>query len=133
MSIFGKNWEFAPDGTYPDKTNEDEEGYTDRTVCEACCKPSATCKCTPQSLLPPLALAEVVKVLEFGAKKHSPHGWRDNSHGTDIGAFNRHHDTFMANSDIRDPESGLHPLAHAICRLMFMLDRELESKEHTVT
>ena len=82
-----------------------------------------------ESLLPPLAIAEVQKVLEFGAEKYSPWGWRTaNTNEDDMEAAERHSD-FWQNGGNHDHESNLNPLAHAIARLMFILDRDLEANK----
>jgi len=103
----------------------DEESYTDRTVHEACGKPDATCKCPSNSLLPPLALAEVQKVLEFGAKKYSPHGWKtENTTEGDMAALKRH----LASYDDKeryDHETTLHALSHLVARALFVIERDL--------
>jgi len=76
-------------------------------------------------LLPEKALTEVIKVLEFGSRKYSPHGWKTNGDEDDYEAANRHIH-FWSEGGNHDHESNLRPLAHAICRLAFILDRELE-------
>lgn len=85
-----------------------------------------------EDLLPPLALAEIRKVLEYGAEKYSPWGWRDNSDEDDFAAANRHIAQFCLNRiggqherNEHNEESGLHHFAHSITRQIFILDREL--------
>ena len=80
------------------------------------------------ALMPPLAELEVVKVLSFGADKYSPDNWRKvdpirygDAAGRHINAHRR--------GETADAESRLHALAHAICCLMFQLEKELESEQ----
>lgn len=75
------------------------------------------------NLLPWVALAEVVEVLTFGAVKYAPENWR---HVADpinrySAAALRHISAFMRGEE-RDPETGLHHLAHATCCLLFLLE-----------
>ena len=102
--------------------------------CDDCSSLDAMCKETPgstwervkESLLPPLALAEVERCLQHGAEKHSPWGWKDNTTADDWAAFHRHLPAW-GRGEKHDHESNLHPLSHVVCRLMFILDRELEA------
>lgn len=72
-------------------------------------------------LLPPEALAEVQRVLEFGAAKYEPHNWRKGMAWRRLlGAVFRHLFAFAAGED-KDPESGLSHLAHASCCILFLL------------
>lgn len=71
------------------------------------------------SLLPWDAAGEVVRVLMFGAKKYGASNWvkgMDWTRMTD--AATRHMTAWLAGED-RDPESGIHHLAHACCCLLF--------------
>lgn len=77
-------------------------------------------------LLPPRALLEFVLVLTFGAKKYTANGWK-----AVVGwrwryarAALTHVFRYLA-GEARDPETGLHHLAHALCCIIFMLDNEL--------
>lgn len=76
-------------------------------------------------LLPPLALRETVKVLTYGAEKYEPDNWRrvPDSHRRYFDAAQRHIWTYKE-GEMVDPESGINHLAHAVCCLMFMLDRD---------
>lgn len=79
------------------------------------------------SLLPFAAVARVVDVLEFGARKYAPDGWRSVP-----GARTRYYDAAMRHltewwaGTERDEESGLHHLAHAACCVLFLLALEVE-------
>ena len=76
-------------------------------------------------LLPVLALEQVVKVLTYGAEKYEPDNWRrvPDSHRRYFDAAQRHIWDYKA-GEMVDPESGVNHLAHAICCLMFMLDKD---------
>ena len=82
-------------------------------------------------LLPPRALREVSNVLTFGAKKYAPDNWKklDNLKARYTGAALRHITEDMMQEGHLDSESGLDGLAHAICCLMFILEKRLEDAE----
>ena len=78
----------------------------------------------PMSLISPLFLEQLAQVLGHGSQKYAPNMWRSDpmpfTHEIDsvlrhILAFNRGEDA--------DPDSGLPHLAHAACRLMFLIER----------
>jgi dATP/dGTP diphosphohydrolase len=75
-------------------------------------------------LLPFKALEEVVLVLTFGANKYKADGWREveNWRWRYFAAAMRHLMAWFAKGEARDPESGLHHLAHAACCILFMLE-----------
>jgi Domain of unknown function (DUF5664) len=75
------------------------------------------------SLLPPLALEDVVKVLTFGAQKYEPDNWKrvPDAKRRYFDAAQRHIWAYKA-GEINDPESGVNHLAHAVCCLMFIND-----------
>lgn len=76
-------------------------------------------------LTPPLAWLELAKVLTFGAKKYSPNNWKkiENIEERYTAAALRHIQAFMS-GEIEDEESGLHHLAHAMCCLSFILEKQ---------
>jgi hypothetical protein len=79
----------------------------------------------------PDAVAAVIDVLEYGARKYDADNWKKVEHSRYIDASLRHYVMrYLAGEQI-DPESGKHHLAHAICCLMFMLQMELENKNKT--
>ena len=80
------------------------------------------------SLVPPLAELEVVKVLSFGAEKYAPDNWRGIDPIRYVDAAGRHINAHRR-GETADAESRLHSLAHAICCLMFQLEKELESEQ----
>lgn len=74
------------------------------------------------SLLPVGTVNQVVQVLEFGSKKYADNNWQkvENSRTRYYDAAMRHIDAWF-NGDLKDNETGLHHLAHAICCLMFLM------------
>ena len=80
------------------------------------------------SLVPPLAELEVVKVLTFGAEKYAPDNWKKIDPIRYVDAAGRHINAHRR-GETADAESGLHHLAHAICCLMFQLEKALESEQ----
>ena len=77
-------------------------------------------------LLPPLALRAVVEILTIGAQKYERDNWK---HVPD--AKRRYFDAGMRHlwdskcGEKYDEETNKHHLAHAICNLMFLLEKEL--------
>ena len=85
------------------------------------------------SLIPNGTLAEVVKILEFGAEKYSPDNWKhvDDARTRYFDAAQRHIMTWWDNDNNQtDPESGRHHLAHAICCLLFLMWFDLVGKHN---
>lgn len=77
------------------------------------------------TLLPFLALEEVLQVLEYGAQKYAPDNWQrvEGAAGPDgryVNAALRHMSTYVQGGVV-DEESGRHHLAHAVCCLLFAL------------
>jgi hypothetical protein len=78
------------------------------------------------SLIPPIAEQEMVKVLNFGARKYSPDNWRKCENlNRYIDAALRHISAYRM-GDIKDNETSLHHLAHAMCCLSFIVDIDIE-------
>lgn len=79
------------------------------------------------SLVPWKALAAIVEVLEFGARKYAPGNWRKvpDAHQRYIDAALRHL-IARADGEVLDPESKLPHLAHAGCCVLFALAFERE-------
>jgi hypothetical protein len=77
------------------------------------------------SLLPPIALREVVKVLTHGAKKYSRDNWKHVPDSTNryTDAAYRHIEAWRMGETV-DEESSHHHLAHAICCLMFLIEED---------
>lgn len=78
-------------------------------------------------LTPWAAQTEITKALTFGAEKYGPDNWRNvgNAKRRYTSALFRHVVAWLK-GDERDPESGLHHLAHAGCCLLFLLEVQLE-------
>ena len=76
------------------------------------------------TLIPFTALAPVIRVLEYGAKKYGRDNWMqvEDSERRYLAAALRHLTAF-AEGECSDPESGESHLAHAVCCLLFMLWR----------
>lgn len=85
------------------------------------------------SLMKPDALMEMVAVLTYGAKKYSPDNWKHlgNARQRYFDAVNRHLWQWYGGEE-RDPESGLHHLAHAMSSLMFLIQRDMDAKEEVL-
>lgn len=82
------------------------------------------------SLIPARAEAEVAKVLTFGAAKYGRDNWRfleDLKIRTMDAALRHISETRLGKKT--DNESGLHPIAHAICELLFFLEHELDKNK----
>jgi hypothetical protein len=74
------------------------------------------------TLLPILALKEVIKVLGFGAKKYARDNWQKvpNAEERYLDAAWRHL-IALTEGEENDEESGLNHAAHCICCLLFLL------------
>lgn len=83
------------------------------------------------SLLPYDALEEIVKVLMFGAKKYSPDNWRvvPSWRKRYFSALMRHVVKWFYGNEKKDAESGLSPLAHAACCVLFLLAKDIEQRK----
>ncbi len=77
-------------------------------------------------LVPPSALAEIVKVLNFGAAKYDDHNWEKvpNLDARYYAAAQRHL-TAWRKGELVDVDSGLPHLAHAGCCLLFLLSNQV--------
>jgi len=79
---------------------------------------------TPLELLPTIALREIAKVLEFGAKKYDPWNWAKGMSWSRLaGAALRHLYAWLEREE-KDPESDLSHLAHLGCCVLFLLTYE---------
>jgi len=88
-------------------------------------------------LIPGEPMREVVRVLDYGADKYGENNWMKlkNAKVRYYDAAMRHMDAWSVDNQKKDLESGLHPLAHAIVSLMFMLEFELSDfsgEDHAV-
>ena len=84
------------------------------------------------TLVPWEGMDEVVKVLEFGAKKYARDNWKkvENADTRYLAAAFRHL-VHHNNGEAADPETGISHLAHATCCMLFLL--ALEKKNGTDT
>jgi len=78
----------------------------------------------PMALLSSVALIEIAKVLEFGAKKYAPDNWRSGFAWRRVGSAALRHLFAWLNGEDKDPETGLSHLGHAGCCIMFLLEFE---------
>lgn len=78
------------------------------------------------SLLPPVALLEMVKNLTFGAQKYTRENWRKvpDAKRRYFDAAQRHMWQWKM-QETNDPENNLHHLAAAAVNLMFILELDL--------
>ena len=66
------------------------------------------------------ALEDMVKVLEFGAKKYADNNWKKGLKTPEIfESMMRHMTAYIRGEDI-DPESGLPHTGHILCNAMFL-------------
>lgn len=73
-------------------------------------------------LLPLITIKEVVKVFTFGAKKYGPNRWQNLENGYDrYKAALFRHIVAYEEGEVKDPESGIHHLAHAAWNALAML------------
>ncbi len=76
-------------------------------------------------LLPIAPIEQLVKILGFGAKKYGDNNWQTLENFEDrYYAAALRHITKWRKGSIKDEESGLPHLAHAMCCLTFLLWRE---------
>lgn len=80
-------------------------------------------------MMPEEALEEVMKVLQFGAKKYGNWNWLDNADEVQytryMNAIERHFKKFKKGQDA-DEETGLPELAHVIVNCLFMLQYQCQ-------
>ena len=78
-------------------------------------------------LLPGDALAEVAKVMAFGATKYGERNWEQGMRWSRLfGALMRHSWSWMKGEEL-DEETGLSHLAHAACCALFLLTYALRN------
>lgn len=79
------------------------------------------------TLVPWSAMAQVVAVLDYGARKYDRDNWRKvhDAKRRYADAALRHLTAWLG-GEKADPESGLPHLAHAACCVLFLLEFELE-------
>lgn len=74
----------------------------------------------PWHLYPWDAAEDVVKVLDFGAKKYAPRNWEAGMDWSRVYSAAMRHLIAWWGGENLDPETGLPHLAHAMCCLMFL-------------
>ena len=79
-------------------------------------------------LLPPHALEATVEILTFGAQKYAPNNWMfvEDGDARYFDALQRHIWKWKMGQE-NDIETGKNHLAHAMCCLMFLLEKDLHS------
>jgi hypothetical protein len=84
------------------------------------------------TLVPWDGMDEVVKVLEFGAKKYARDNWKkvENANTRYLAAAFRHL-IHHNNGEAADPETGISHLAHATCCMLFLLALEKQNGADT--
>lgn len=80
-------------------------------------------------LLPPHALAEVVKVLTHGADKYGEYNWAKGIKFSRLYAATQRHLQAWQSLEDNDPETGINHLAHAMCSLLFLLTFQQQDKK----
>ena len=81
------------------------------------------------SLLPVDAILDILKVLEYGAKKYAPGNWKKvEPKSRYFDATMRHLYAWQTGEDV-DPETDLSHLSHAACCLLFLISSKLDGKE----
>lgn len=78
-------------------------------------------------LLPDDALAEIQRVLEFGAKKYAMRNWEKGMAWRRLWNASLRHLWAWIRREPADPETGLSHLAHAGCCILFLLSYELRA------
>lgn len=85
------------------------------------------------SLLPYDSVEEIVKVLEFGAKKYARDNWKRGEgfkYSRTFNAIMRHMTAVMFRKEDKDPETGLSHWAHIGCNVLFILHFVLNKNKY---
>ena len=80
-------------------------------------------------LIPALALNEIAAVLTAGLKKYPANNWRhvEDAERRYFDAAQRHLWAWKSGAKF-DDETGLNHLGHALCCIMFLLEKEIENE-----
>lgn len=81
------------------------------------------------SLLSPIAIEQIAKVMTKGQVKYGSHNWRNGIQFNRLYAAMQRHLNSWHSGDHKDPETGLSHLAHAACNLMMLLEFEVTKPE----
>ena len=79
-----------------------------------------------------LALAEVARVMDYGAKKYDRKNWSLVEDKERYESASLRHQMSYHNGEFLDNESGLQHLAHSICSQLFLLELKLREKNERV-
>ncbi|UUR56199.1 hypothetical protein pXoo2106_24 [Xanthomonas phage pXoo2106] len=78
----------------------------------------------------PLALAEVVKTLTFGAEKYEAHSWQHVENAAErYQDASYRHDAQRCKGELLDPETGIPHRAHHIINELFLLELEMRKEK----
>ena len=72
-------------------------------------------------LVPPEAIAELAKVLAFGAAKYGDYNWLQGMKWSRVYAAAVRHLLAWYGGEVEDPESKLSHLSHALCNIVFLI------------
>lgn len=84
----------------------------------------------PWHLLPFDAIAGIVEVLAFGAKKYAARNWEAGMDWSRLFGAAMRHLTAWFNGEHKDPETGYSHLWHAGCCILFLIAYELRGVGH---
>lgn len=86
------------------------------------------------SLIPPMALEEIAKVLTFWAEKYGANSWQKmEDHSRYMDALIRHVEA-VRQGETHDNESGLHHMAHVAANAMFLYElSEIDISEDEIS
>lgn len=87
------------------------------------------CDKPDMSLLSPVALTELAKVLSFGKAKYAAHNWRGGISTSRLLAATLRHVLAYLGGENKDPETGLSHIAHAMCCCMFIIELAVTSED----
>lgn len=80
-------------------------------------------------MLPHAAISAVIRVIDFGARKHVANGWRSiPDYRAHFGAKMARHAASWISGDPCDKETGESHLAHLVADALFILDRDIAAK-----
>ncbi len=112
-------------------------GYKDSPKCQLDFGHEGACDFNPlkekqtkmrPSLLPWEAIQEIVKVLEFGAKKHGEESWKTYGSGCYKDSLMRHIISYGQGEQL-DEDSGLSVMSHIAVNALFLLWFELQENK----